>query len=325
MAIYTHSKSLSQRWTNFLNKVNAKFNNRFDYSQAVYVNAHTHITIICPIHGPFRMLPWVHSVSKTGCLSCGMEIFTTSRRFDQQQFIKHCEKRHNNKFDYSKVEYKNMKSNIIIGCPEHGSFTMNAWGHLKSKHGCVQCSNVAIGKSLSLTREEFIDRADHMHGGKYDYSKVVFKNSSEKVTIICHKHGAYKKIVQSHLGGSGCPKCQFSKGEDAIRTILEERQIRYIAQHSFADCKRIRCLKFDYYCPDLNLCIEYDGEGHFMPIKTSNVDKGLSLLRYAQENDEIKNQYCLKNHINLVRINYTQKNDIPTILKSILDEFSKKE
>jgi len=320
MSIYTHTKSLSTRWTDFLSKANLKFTNRFDYSKSVYVNAHTPITISCPTHGAFQMIPWVHLSSTTGCPSCSQTNFTTSRRFNKEDFIRRCTEVHGNKFDYSEVEYKNMKSNVIITCPTHGKFTINAWQHLQSKHGCVQCGYANIGTLLSLTKEEFISRAISVHGDRYDYSDVMFKNGSEKVTIKCHKHGSFKKQVQSHLGGSGCPKCQFSKGEDTIRKVLEERHILYVAQHSFPDCKRIRCLKFDYYCPDINLAIEYDGEGHFMPIKTYDIEKGMKLLQYAQENDEIKNQYCMTNNIKLLRITYHQKMYIPDILNSVLNE-----
>lgn len=58
-----------------------------------------------------------------------------------------------------------------------------------------------------LTTEEFIKKAREVHGDKYDYSKVEFVNSKEKVTIICLEHGEFKQTPQKHLSGQGCIKC----------------------------------------------------------------------------------------------------------------------
>lgn len=319
MNIYAHNKSLSTRWQKFLDQVNEKFQSRFDYSQSNYVNAHTPISITCPDHGPFEMIPWVHSASTTGCPSCSQQKFTNSRRFDKQAYIRRCEAMHGNKFNYDLIEYNNMKSILNIQCPIHGQFQIRAWLHLKSKHGCTACGHEAIGKAHSSSKEQFITKAIHVHGDKFDYSKVEMNNNSNKVTIVCPKHGEFKQGAQGHLGGTSCPKCSSSKGEDSIRVFLEANKVKYITQHKFPDCKRIRCLKFDFYLPDHHICIEYDGEGHFRPIKSRDKEKSQQLLKYAQENDQIKNDYCRINNIPLLRIDYTQKNQISKVLSEWLN------
>ena len=73
-------------------------------------------------------------------------------------------------------------------------------------------------------------------------------------------------------------------------------------------------MKFDFYLPDYHMCIEYDGEGHFRPIAYNNQDNAQLLLEYAQENDQIKNEYCIFNNIPLLRIDYTQKAIMTDIL-----------
>lgn len=173
-----------------------------------------------------------------------------------------------------------MKSELDIKCPTHGTFQMRAWLHLRSKHGCPSCSNEAIGSALSFTKEQFMLKAHKVHGDKFTYSKVAMRNNTDKVTIICRKHGEFKQGAQSHLGGTGCPKCASSKGEDAIRAFLDANNVRYIAQHKFPDCKRVRALKFDFYLSDYEMCIEYDGEGHFRPIKNIDPKKAQILLKY---------------------------------------------
>ena len=110
-----------------------------------------------------------------------------------------------------------------------------------------------------------------------------------------------------------------SKGEYKISKILEEMKIKYSPQHSFESClsKAGAKLKFDFYLPEYNICIEYDGEQHFSYTNSGWRTKENFLLQ--KENDEIKNQYCKINQIKLIRIPYTdyQKINIEYI-KTIL-------
>lgn len=57
------------------------------------------------------------------------------------------------------------------------------------------------------TKDTFINEAINVHGNRYDYSKVVYVNSTQKVCIICPKHGEFLQTPNSHLHGHGCPKC----------------------------------------------------------------------------------------------------------------------
>lgn len=62
------------------------------------------------------------------------------------------------------------------------------------------------------TSEKFAKKAVEKHAGKYDYSKVVYTKATEKVVIICPKHGDFMQTPQNHLRGQGCPKCAFEEG-----------------------------------------------------------------------------------------------------------------
>ena len=57
------------------------------------------------------------------------------------------------------------------------------------------------------TTEQFIAEAKAVHGSKYDYSKVEYKNNKTKVCIICHIHGEFLQVPKDHLDGIGCKKC----------------------------------------------------------------------------------------------------------------------
>ena len=108
--------------------------------------------------------------------------------------------------------------------------------------------------------------------------------------------------------GQGCPRCKESKGEKLVSSILDKLKIKYIPQKTYTDCINVsekgRCtvLKFDFYIPKLNTIIEYDGEGHFMPIRKSVKDIEPQIKR-----DRIKNNYCKDKGIKLIRIPYTIK------------------
>ena len=102
-----------------------------------------------------------------------------------EEFIKKAKEVHGDKYDYSKVEYKKAIEKICIICPEHGEFWQIPTNHLKGC-GCPSC-----GGNKKYTLEIFIKKAREVHGDKYDYSKVDYKKASEKVCIICPKHGEF--------------------------------------------------------------------------------------------------------------------------------------
>jgi hypothetical protein len=107
-----------------------------------------------------------------------------------------------NKYDYSKVDYKNSGTKVIIICQEHGEFQQTPNNHLHGGYGCSKCS----GTCKSNTGE-FVERCIKIHGDLYDYSKVNYINNITKTTIICQEHGEFQQTPKSHLKGAGCGKC----------------------------------------------------------------------------------------------------------------------
>lgn len=182
------------------------------------------------------------------------------RKLTNNEFIERSNIVHNNKYDYSLVNYKTNKTKVNIICYKHGIFKQSPSEHLKGR-GCPICTN------RLLTNLEIIERSKKIHGDKYDYSLVNYINSHTKIKLICPIHGVFEQNTASHLHGCGCPICMESTGEKDIRIFLERYNIKYIRQKKFKKCKYKRQLPFDFYLPDSNICIEYDGEQHFIPIK----------------------------------------------------------
>ena len=127
-------------------------------------------------------------------------------KLSKNDFIRKAEQIHNNKYDYSKVEYINNKAKVCIICPEHGEFWQRPDRHLMGQ-GCPVCRYVKSSKSNASNTQHFIEKAKQVHGNKYDYSKVEYVNNSTKVCIICPKHCEFWQTPRDHLQGKGCPKC----------------------------------------------------------------------------------------------------------------------
>ena len=161
----------------------------------------------------------------------------------------------------------------------------------------------------------FIIKANIKHHNKYNYSKVKYVDSKTKVEIICPEHGSFLQSPNNHLSGNGCPLCNISHGEKMISSILTDLKIEYIREYIFSDCINIKPLRFDFYLPEYNICIEYDGVQHFKPILFWKGEEGFKI---TVQNDLIKNEYCSKNKIKLLRIKYTEKN-IENISTKIFD------
>ena len=283
----------------FIEKSKIIYNNYYDYEKAIY-DKHNHKVIInCPIHGDFKQTPKNH-LKGTGCRKCGAILNNDKEFFRKSNIV------HNNKYSYEKSNYLGNKIKLIILCPIHGKFEQTPNDHL-SGHGCPNCSSEKNGKLKRDKRaSNYIVNANKIHNNKYDYSALNYIDSKNKIIINCPIHGDFNQYPQEHIQGYGCPKCKISKGELSIIKILEEHSIEYINQKRFDGCINKRKLPFDFYLPDYNICIEFDGVQHFEPVKFRNYsdEKSLSLFEYIKHNDSIKNNYCLSNNIKLFRISH---------------------
>jgi hypothetical protein len=269
----------------FIEKSKLVHGDKYDYSFVNYINKKSKVKIICKKHGEFEQIPYCHYYFKQGCPKCKI-----NKQLNTEDFIERSKQIHGDKYDYSLVQYKNAYTKVDIICREHGIFKMLPNDHKKS--GCSLC-NLGYVKNNNINEIEYMEKCRIIHGDKYDYSKTKYINSRSKVIITCKIHGDFYQKAESHLRGRGCPNCKNSVGENKIELYLKNKNILYEKQMIFQNCKNISFLPFDFYLTKYNICIEFDGIQHFVPVKYFG---GVDNYKIRKKLDKIKNEYC-KNKI----------------------------
>ena len=167
--------------------------------------------------------------------------------------------------------------------------------------GCPQCGSEKISQSMHKTHKQY----------EYELNKKnnriqVIEEYRDALTPILHRcltcSNEWYVSPANTLHGSGCPVCNESHGERSVRMWLLEHDISFVSQKRFHDCIDKKPLPFDFYLPDYNAVIEYNGIQHYSPV---SVFGGEESLTYTKKHDEIKEKYCRKNNINYLCISYT--------------------
>lgn len=232
------------------------------------------------------------------------------KKLTQQEFLNKCHKIHGDKYDYSKTTYINTRAKITIMCDKHGEFQITADNHVNQKQGCWNC--FLDKHKLTELSPERLENLKRIHNNKYEYKDLSVTKGF--INIICPDHGDFTQYLYFHEYGHGCSECNStSRGEDRIKSFLESHNIQFKRNYEFEDCKRVKRLRFDFYLPEMNMCIEYDGEHHF----EENEYFGEGNLDYIRENDRIKNEFCQLNDIKMIRIPFYDYENIETILEDL--------
>lgn len=188
--------------------------------------------------------------------------------------------------------------------------------YTKIKHLCLKCGNEWYVKPHDLLVGNCCPQCTTRKKSHEQYIKELadknpniqaietYVNANTNIMHRCIVCGYEWMARPSHLlHGLGCPSCNGSYGEQMVRRWLISNNIKHEQQKCFSDCKNKRALPFDFYLPDYNCCIEYDGAQHY---KKVDLWGGQEYLSQRQHNDKIKNDYCIKNNIRLIRIRYDE-------------------
>ena len=304
----------------FIEKAKKIHGDKYDYSKVKYTSVEAEVKIKCNRCGKlFTQKAYIH-LQGSGCNDCNRkEALEKLKNIKANEFVEKAKQRHGDLYDYNLVDYQDAKKVVKIICNRcHKVFYQTPNNHLRGQ-GCSYC-NGNHKKDLNY----FIEKAKAIHGDRYDYSEVEYKNNRIPVKIKCNKCGKYfYQDLGNHITQKqGCPYCYASGGENIIVNFLDEHKIIYEVQKKFKDCKDKTYLRFDFYLPDYEMCIEYQGKQHyeegfyFYTCLIKNKIKAKEAFEKVKYHDEIKREYCYNHNIYLLEIRYDE--DINTILSKNL-------
>ncbi len=254
------------------------------------------------------------------CLKCGFEKTDSYRNLYKKNYkCKSCILLNDSKLlqdgvlTLLKIENYGKNSKILLLKCANGHEYKQERSNLLSNKGCNECRK----QSVVLDKNYVFNKFKEIHGNFFKYKDDNinnYKSLRDVLEITCRKGHNFKQKASNHLQGKGCPICRESSGERLIAVYLENKNIEFIRQKKFKDCKNINYLPFDFYIPSINLLIEYDGIQHFESVPIFGGDEGFTKRLI---NDSIKNEYCKLYNKNLIRISY--KDDVNSILNSIFE------
>ncbi len=264
-----------------------------------YENNITPLTFKCPEGHIFEM-DWAHFSRGQRCTECNPTKKKTYKEI--KEYIESF-----NGYKLLSNEYINNQEKLEIQCPEGHVFLMN-YASFKAGDRCPYCAG-CMKKTIEEVKQYI---------RQYDYTLLsdTYVNAQNKLLVKCPQNHIYEVNWNNFQSGKRCPICNESKGEQKISEYLTSVNINFHKQYSFDDCRNIEPLRFDFAIFDnfgnISFMCEYDGEYHYQPID------GQKKLKYQQKLDNIKNTYCQKNNISLLRIPYWDFDHIEKILSEQL-------
>lgn len=271
----------------------------YDYSKAEFSSTKKKILIICPTHGEFWQTPSNHALGQN-CPKCARVSSARKNAFTTEEIIRLFQEVHGDRYDYSKVTYTNMKTDITIICPIHGAFKQLPETHLTSKIGCSSCGDDLVASLLMRPEKEIFEAILNLYGDKYGLDLADYTGMSNRMKIICSEHGIVEVIPNSFIRGSGCPKCSGSTGEKYISSILHNLNVEFIREYVISGYR----YRYDFFLKKYNIFIEYHGSQHYEAVKFFGGEE--AFIR-RKEMDLFKSELIKEHGGKLITLNYKDK------------------
>lgn len=210
-----------------------------------------------------------------------------------------------------KEEYDGIYMQIKYICPKHGVVSGELNRLINEHCFCNLCGNDKISQSKRLSKDKVINIINSVNNNTLLNPEDYIGNKYNNLKIKCNCGRIFYASITTYQHGKNiCSVCRKSEsaGEQRVRQWLEDHNIKYRTEYIYNDCRDIKPLPFDFYLPQYNTIIEYDGQQHFKPwLGQESFDKTVY-------HDNIKNQYCIDHNITLIRIPYTKFTHIDNIL-----------
>lgn len=298
------------------------FNSRgYELLEKEYKNNHVRIKYVCSYHpNDIQNISLHNLLQGSGCKKCGKENMAITRRRSIEEVKKEFTKR-----GYELLEngYINGKTFMRYQCPRHPEKdTKISYDSLILGNGCPYCSGNAK-YTIEEAKQIFLKYGFELLENKYVNNKV-------KMKYRCKKHPEHiqRKCLSDLLSGFLCPYCS-SHLESKLSTKIEEwlfgSGMFYKKEYKFDGCKFRDNLRFDFYLPIYKICIEADGKQHFEPATFGGISKERAIKNFelTKKKDKIKDDYCKKKGIKLIRVPYLEIENVEEILNKAFLKRSK--
>ena len=271
-----NNKSDTQK---FIEKSIEIWGNKYNYSKIEYINSLKNVIIICKSHGEFLQSPGSH-LQGHGCYTCGRESVQKNneliKKKSENEFKIKSNNIHCHIYDYTKSNYIDAKTKLIVVCKEHGEFNVTPNNHLRGK-GCPECGKIKSAISKIKPYDEYLNEFIKLYGNKYDYSLVKWEGASCAISVICNNHGLFDILPYMHKIGKECPKCSNRYSLISIEWLsyMEiKNSIKIIhAKNEGEFCIPNSRYKADGYCKETNTIYEFHGDfWHGNPKKYNSTD-----------------------------------------------------
>lgn len=215
----------------------------------------------------------------------------------------------------SEADYVNCKSNISFVCNKHGVQVMMI-DNLIHGHKCIECSYEKRANDKRLDINYIKNTISNINGATLlnpeDYELCTTHNLNIKCNCGNVFTTSFVNFTRHNVTMCFLCSSKTSSGERKIKKILDSQHITYVVEKRFNNCRDKKPLPFDFYLPDYNLIIEFDGQHHYFPVY--NEEHYKSTIKH----DKIKNEYCKTNHIALLRISYWEGDNMEELITNKL-------
>lgn len=270
-----------------------------------YINTSTKLKMICT-EGHECEINWANFYSNNRrCRKCGRKKASEKQKLTIE-FVKEAFKEKG--YVLLEDSYIDAHTPMKYICYNGHEHKIN-WSNFNAGQGCSKCRDEKLREERQYSQEFVFDTIKSFG---YEIISKVYINARTPLELKCPQgHLCNITFWDFYKKDARCHVCENKyRGERRIAKCLDNNNIEYIVQKTFKNCKDISMLKFDFYIPSLNVCIEYDGEQHF----EIAFGKGEEGLKDRKRKDEIKNNYCKFNNINLIRIPYWEFENIENII-----------
>lgn len=203
------------------------------------------------------------------------------------------------------TEYENNRKKITVRHKCGNIYKTTPNNLLSKKSGCPICAG-----NKKKTLEDFKRQVFELENGEYEVCGEYFGTNSKILMYHNECKNYYETTPKHFIQGKRCTVCAESVGEAKVRKILNKYNLQYSKQFRFEDCRGERYpLPFDFAVfknNELLMLIEVDGEQHFRPVNFNGIDneRAIELFNKTKIRDKIKDEYCIRNDIKLLRIPY---------------------